>query len=62
MTFFIWTLLALGVSALFSVILGAGTVGTSGTADRRAGQTRCPVHEALFAELCPPATVRLRGR
>jgi hypothetical protein len=35
--FFIWTLLALGVTALFSVILSARAV-----ADHRAAQTRCP--------------------
>jgi hypothetical protein len=40
--FFIWILLALGVTALFSIILSARTVGAFALACRRAAQRRCP--------------------
>ena len=47
--FFIWTLLALGVTALFSVILsGARTVGAFAMADRRRRHSKVHVHEAAI--------------
>src|SRR5215469_14160329 len=46
--FFIWTLLALGVTALFSIVLSVPGLGQHfAMADRGAAQTRCPCMKAI---------------